>query len=454
MTVPAIINGGAGVITGPSTPPEINQEIVGDGSRGLKIRVPRRYQFVHRQVVSKGDINVQGQSNGTDLAATFSAKYTMATDIVGCRVVFQNFKNAGLSGDNAYTIGNCAWDSNNGVNQRTPITFNGSTTVTIQPGGTVISDPIGCMLPAGTLFSVYTYVSVASNGQKLPYAYLHLSGVDGNNLVSRGGAGTDVVYSATPTAVPSNTPGFGPTAIIGMCDRWQPVLCGVGDSKMLGANEASATQIMGYFYRAALASGLPFLRIAQSGQTMQNWANALLQRNPMTILPMAGVSDFYINFGVNDIYLNSRTLSQLQADAIVVWSNYARLGARNWQITCEHRTTSTDSYATLNNQTNSTGFGPGSTCDDWNLWLLDGAPIIAGVAATTGTTNASAIRAGNVLHPLSGVVDILPAVQTGYKWLVDGTANKYTTDGIHEQTFAHQQVQPILQNHMAALASV
>lgn len=404
---------------------------------------------VWKHVGGKCDLTSLASTNGTtDLTGTFRMQLTLVVPVTGLRLVFTNFLNA-VAGTYAYTIASAEWYS--GVVGAQRVTFNGSNSIVVNPGAVVQTDPINCTLASGAAINFMFYVTVSS-GQTFPLNYLHIVGGDTNNLVSGGGSGADITFSSTLGTTVASKAGFGPSAVLGLCPESTTVLCGIGDSKMAGAGEISPNSLMGAFYRAANASGLPWLRIGQGGKKMQDWTDARTWNNVTGVLSLAGVTDFVCNLGVNDIYLAARSLAQLQADALTVWTFLSNYGARVRQVTCEPVTTSSDSWATVANQSYYTNFGPGSTWDNWNLWLLDGAPIISGVATTTGTTASTAIRMGAVGHPLTAVIDILPSV-------VDATFTakwkpNYTSDGIHPLLVGHTAEQAVFASHFAGITAI
>jgi len=113
-----------------------------------------------------------------------------------------------------------------------------------------------------------------------------------------------------------------------------------------------------------------------------------------------------------------------------------------FQTTITPSTTSTDSFATLANQTAALSFSTAGngTREQLNDWLRDGGPIRDGVAAAIGAPDA--IRSSHNAHPLSGVLEMADTVESSRnsgKWKVDGTALKWTGDGIHPSNYAYVQ---------------
>lgn len=105
--------------------------------------------------------------------------------------------------------------------------------------------------------------------------------------------------------------------------------------------------------------------------------------------------------GANDV--STDQLGTVQSNAIKYWTMMrdAGIGAI-YQTTTLPQTTSTDGFATVENQT------PKATEPvrlAWNRWLRDGAPTIAGEAVAVGATG---LRVGQEGHLLKSIYDCAP----------------------------------------------
>ena len=199
-----------------------------------------------------GSAWVFGQSNfrtiGADLYRMTSGDSTRLTELAdlylpaqpaGWRVVFTNFgldpnnRPAGTARElrpgNANTLDYVvAFTAANGGGTRTPLTFNGATSVSIPDGGFVISDPIPSAFPGGFLRHSITTPGVGaarprgftSMGQ-LGELRRHLSAPDMSKAA--GGAINGVGITA------NTTNGYSPIAVLVPWSR-QPSVLEIGDS--------------------------------------------------------------------------------------------------------------------------------------------------------------------------------------------------------------------------------
>ncbi|MDR6954109.1 hypothetical protein J2X65_003477 [Ancylobacter sp. 3268] len=142
-------------------------------------------------------------------------------------------------------------------------------------------------------------------------------------------------------------------------------------------------------------------------------------------------------------------LATMKTNMLALW----RLGekysvnpdTRRFQTTLTPETTSTDNFATANGQTARSGFSTSGNGvrEQLNDWLRDRAPLIGGAPAPALTGASGAVRAGEAGHPLYGVFEVADQVETARnsgRWKVDGTANKWTADGIHPTRYTNDSV--------------
>lgn len=291
------------------------------------------------------------------------------------------------------------------------VTFGGSQTGAMAAGGQIESDPISIDIPPFALFAVRTFLDAPGGA---PYF------IDGPNAFSTfvdscafGTTATDVTYS---TAAISNQQGgvnYRPVMVKAKSSLQTALL--IGDSRMAGINDYASDSYAGVGQVArsmtptfaVFNAGSPGATLASFVAGGANWSrrNAVIQ----------GIFDFAIsNFGINDIVAGTSAATNA--------SNYALLsgalgGAPVWQCTLSPKSTSTDSFATVANQ----------TTDATNYARV--------------TTN-QYIRAG--IKNLWGYIEIADYVESARdsgKWKADGTtANLYTSDGLHESQFANKLI--------------
>lgn len=252
------------------------------------------------------------------------------------------------------------------------------------------------------------------------------------------GVGDFVVHYATTGAVP--TPGSAgdpvdsgfatqtnaaagtgmpvPSIVLAEVDATDapPVLGFLGDSVMLGFGDP----FIGLYGWPGRSSELfSVLRTAQNGGRSDHFLSNHAYRDTMLALCDAVV----VGFGGNEVS-NGQSLATMQSNLVGVWKALKALSVpRVWASTPTPITTSTDSFATVANQTALNG-NFGTTGTNYALllkWLRDGAVI---------TQNGQFYRAGQSGHPLAGVLDLVPPVvdpTSPWKWRAPG----YTSDGGH-----------------------
>lgn len=376
-----------------------------------------------------GDFTQSGNlSDGVQTSLTTRMAFTPVVAAGDIRLVYGNFTGP-TDGVNAINIK--ATIESPAATFHT-VTFGGLKTAILDAGGYLVSDPIPIDVVALTNFWVRTFVSVGSAGQKWPLGQLFASAYGDGTNVSEGAAASDKTSTGTITA--ANVWSFGPYAVIGnVTDANKvPSVLIVGDSIADGTGDTSGLQERGFIPRA-LNQTRPWVKVSAAGEGAQQWATMATRKQRMAAA--AGCSSAICEYGIND--LGSRTLAQIKTDLITCWNVIAARGVAVWQTTITPKTTSSDSWATTANQT---PFSGDSDRVLLNNWLRDGSPMLAGAAAATGSSANGTLRAGMAGHPLAGyfeVADTVESARDSGKWKVDGTANKYTSDGTHPTAFGH-----------------
>jgi hypothetical protein len=309
-----------------------------------------------------------------------------------------------------------------------PVWFNGSRDVTINPGAIVVSDPVAANLVAGQLFYTRTYVT-STGGTVVPFQGSPegltvtawgegcdaQTGVGKADLTTSGSVTAGAVSHYSPIAVIWDDGGLSP--LVGL--RGDSVLSGIGDTGNVNAGRG--------FGRRALNNTIPFVSIATGGEHFVSESS--ISRRPL----LYGCTDVLGNMGINDFTLGT-PLATIQAAALADWTYYSATGARVWHCTVTPHTTSSDSWATLVNQTVGTGEANRTAFNDW---LRGGAPIVAGVAVAVGT--GGAILAGATGHPLSGYFETADTVESARNSGLWQVGSVYLTDaaGLHPSTTGH-----------------
>jgi hypothetical protein len=290
-------------------------------------------------------------------------------------------------------------------------------------GSVVLSDPIGVDLDAGESFKVQVGAIVATIADTHSIANLtgNTGGDDGwrsttNTTVQIGTAGTWASTGRTSTA---NS--MAPAAIIGRPTQNYPSVAFVGDSIMQSRDDltsADAYGHRGFGPRGMVGAGpggniMPFINMARAGERAVTFATLNCVRR-LTLLQY--VSHVIGNEGTNDVQ-QGRTFAQVSADLTATWKSLKARGLSVWWTTIMPRTTSTDNWATIVNQTVVAGFEVGGVRDQVNAWMRSQVGIL-----------------------LDGLIDVAATIEDTAnhgKWIVNGTANYATSDGVHPSTVGH-----------------
>lgn len=361
-----------------------------------------------------------------DLGGTAWLQHLMLRTATGIRLAYSNFYNdssgSETDGPNEITVTAGLEYPNTQVFW---VTFGGQRSVTIQPGATVLSDPVGVTFPKGVLVRSRTYV-VPADGGKFPRGgfITNQTTAEGNNYASPAGDDLTAPGSSVASGSGTNQRVFGPSMILGVpIDPGKAVAGLVGDSIMSGNGDSSR----GLFQRG-LADNYSFQKIAFPGEGFHGVVNthgAGFYRR-MSMLATVNVSHLICNYGVNS--LNSATIQQ---DAVSAWARLAYLGRPIYVTTLTPQTSSTDSWATVGNQTILDATK--ETCRlAYNAWVRDGAPVLAGAPAAVGSAAAGTSRIGEAGHPTTGaagfleVADLAESARDSGKW-----RSAYTSDGTH-----------------------
>jgi lysophospholipase L1-like esterase len=327
------------------------------------------------------------------------------------------------------------------------LTWAGATSVTIPAGSVVTSDPflgannIWSCPPPGTLVYFRYFVSCAS-GVKF-----ELTTTTGQGQVS-GTTQTNQTLSQSFSYGGGGAAQIGMAALVGSpLVTTNSAVFAVGDSitrgEGSGVNGFGDTGPIYYATSGYTATSHPWENGAIVGETGQTFGALATSRRQ---LYMKYADSIVICYGTNDIgYNTSISLATLQGYMLNCWWACCGYNAKVIACTLLPRSTSTDNWETIGNQTAQAGWGTGSVAAQYNAWLRAGAPILNGAPVAVGTTGA--ISAGTSGHPLTSVCDWcapLENVQGSGIWNVNGTANYLTVDGTHPTDAAAQLMGALL----------
>lgn len=241
---------------------------------------------------------------------------------------------------------------------------------------------------------------------------------------------------------------WAPIAIIGTPAAGVRVPCVgiIGDSISRGTGDT--TFLNGGWPARALGGpytpAIPYTCVGRGGTKGVDWSDSaayntksIRRRRVVMALP-----NIMWLFGTNDFNTGS-TMAQVQTAMLAEAIKVTNRGNRFFTATVLPITTSSDSFATVGNQTQGTGFAQRSA---YNAWLRDGAPVNSTTLAAVAVGTAGALRIGDAGHPVYKSIDIASVVEVnasnvltpnGGFWIVNGGANFSTTDGTHPNSVMH-----------------
>lgn len=279
-----------------------------------------------------------------------------------------------------------------------PLFANGSASLAVIPGRTMARfDPCPITVPAGQKFWVKVFLTWTPGSMKMQN--LSQWEIIGNWT----NTGTDLTdQTQTTTVLPSNfvTNLYGNLMVFGRCSSPQPLVVGfLGDSIMCNGTDQPDPNTGAIAMEKALRNRVPFINISIGGDS----SAAYLTRHECRDLYLrgldgrVGITDLMFTMGRNEIS-SAAALQDRIATATRLWVNRG-VRVHGWTVT--PGTTSTDNWATIENQTVS---DPASEAQrvPYNAWLRANYQAI-------GMT--SIIDAGRIMDP----------TDSG-KWNCDGTA--------------------------------
>ena len=281
-------------------------------------------------------------------------------------------------------------------------TFNGAASGTAPDGGTVTGD-VNCVMPAGAAFFIRTRAVWSGSGQILYWQ-------QPNNVVSgegveNGTAGSPVTDKTGNAASITASGGsmYGPLITYGRTSR--PTVCIFGDSRAVGVGDSmDAANAVGPQSRALDAALVPHANLSVAANQLQ-WFMA--NSSTSSLLPIAQqyCSNILLSLGVNDARGGGRTAAQIQASAVAFAGLFPT--KRVFAETVSPYTTSSNGWADRAGQSTTSG---AAAIVGYNTWLR-----------TAPANFASVFDTGGVMED---------GFNTGYLKST-GTANGYTTDGLH-----------------------
>jgi len=290
----------------------------------------------------------------------------------------------------------------------TQVLFSGIAAGTVPNLSYLVSDAVTVTIPTDTLFWVRIFWDGGVGGiLSIPHD-LTGTGLPGAGLEVAVSGLTDKTMSGTVTAADNE---FSPVAIIGTTT--QPSFVIVGDSIGLGdSSKETVGDASGDFGVVARGIGplYAYSSMCQNGDQAEDFVASHTNRAAI----FAFASHAGIEYGSNDLYTNSASVATVQGLLQTIWGYMTALGPEKkvYQTTITPRTTSSDSWATTENQAQVSGTinGRRTALNDWIRGVPSGA------------------------HGYFDIADALETSRNSGIWKVTGVANAYTPDGTHPNT--------------------
>lgn len=242
-----------------------------------------------------------------------------------------------------------------------PVTCLGANSgTTLSAGASMVCEPIGVTIPSGADVYVCTYVTGSSNW---PVGRALASSIGGEG--TNGANGVDDTGScATGTGMTSGGYSFGPMAIVGhSLIRGQKSIGFVGDSICAGSGDAynTSTGYAGYLERA-IGNNAAWISSCRSSDQINYFLTHSTWR--LAYFPQF-VSSVINELGTNDLYTAANSSSTVEANLTSLWNEFANRGIAVFQTTILPRTTSTDLWTSVINQTKGSAENNRVAVNDW-----------------------------------------------------------------------------------------
>lgn len=355
-----------------------------------------------------------GTSSGTHVDATFRSMHVASCDIESLVLMYGNFYQDGRTTGLAPIKAKVVLDVDGKLY---PLFFdNGFEEKTIPLGGRSLTDEIRINIKKGTRFFVRTKITLNA-GEKYP-AGLTLFG--GNNT----GEGVKTGDALTGTFTPDNVNpvnSYTPMVLLGEPSKlveYKTVgLCGSSSTTGTGHSNTSVdghpVGEVGYLQIGAMRAGWGYVTGGMNGQKAADFADPSKRVHQMQMFK--GCDLVIVQYGSNDLTTAGKTFEQMKADLLAIHKVFWSMGIKTVQATITPRTTSTDNWATLANQTPVNDLfagGNNSVRAQVNAWIRN---------------NTDGVKCLEI-------ADTVESERNSGLWAV-GPAR--TGDGIHQNDYAH-----------------
>ena len=324
-----------------------------------------------------------GLSDGTVTNQTSRVKVVSPANTFGVSALYGNFSTTSSGADNITVKASIEI---NGVLY--PLFFSGKRSAILEPNAILETDVFNNFFSPGQVFYIRTNVQVITSG-KFPIGAA-LNGdigegyVNGLDYTDSGPIGSTYTYGA-----------YFPLGIKGVGGSVVKSVGIIGDSISVGNFDPYGH---GYLIRGLS----PLYGIVNVGNAGENALGFLSPASYSRIKILENVSHAIVNYGTNDI---TGGLAFAKTNLQLLWNYLSSMGVKVYQCTTTPRTTSTDAWATLGNQTSASSESDRKLLNAW-------------------------IR--SIPAPLSGIFEITDIVESARDsglWKAG-----YTVDGVHPGT--------------------
>lgn len=173
---------------------------------------------------------------------------------------------------------------------------------------------------------------------------------------------------------------------------------------------------------------LPAVYLSRDGESALNWVTTNPERRAEALAALEHFDTAYEAYGTNDRVASGGTYTaqQIRRNRLSIWKDLASRVGRVVVATQVPRTSTTDSGATVENQT--PVVGEANRVEN-NTWIRAGAPLDPVTLLDVPVGTAGALVIGDPTHPVDAYFDLAdvcePARNDG-RWKAN-----YATDGIH-----------------------
>jgi len=361
---------------------------------------PANGQYTQRLGVIADRTFACSTNNTTNKQTMSRTRHTATQTITKLALVYPNwYINAGAeTGSGGIATIKCSLELSDGT--IVPVKFGGLDRGIAQDLTNITTDMTTVNITKGDFFYVRTYWVGAAAGIWYPFAG-GAAAANTSDVFAFGVTTTDLTGGGTITS--GGSPGlvYGPLAIIGQTSNKSVMI--VGDSKAAGLQEVTDYSLRQGPQARTFNAQVATANFAHSGDRGQDFANAA---NTNLIAVSQYFTHVCIAFGINDLNGGGLTAAQLLTQIKTIVAKFPN----NSIIVCtlEPNTTSTDTWATVANQT----------------------PVASNAQRVIFNNTLRANGIPGVDH-IADIADVVESSRDSGKWIANGTASFYTGDGLH-----------------------